>query len=301
MSVAASIELLHARLARVVSPSALREFDALLSSLHGDWTLEALLSAFSGTSRQLGRAALGADDVSLHGPLDAVPMTGFSADVAGRALLLLTVSEPALDEAVWAAYREGDTLEKLAVVRTLSLLPAATQPHFVQLALDAGRTNDARLFEALACDNPFPARHYEELEWNKLFMKAAFVRAPLERMLGLTRRENPELARMALEYVEEQESAGRAFPAAIWLGIAAFPPPGAVAKLLGYASHAVANVRLGAVRGLLRARDPRSASFLSERLAIEPDDAVRVAIEETLRALSRTTDANANAGRTVIP
>jgi hypothetical protein len=297
MSVAASIELLHTLLSRVVSASALHEFDALLANLHGDWTLEALLSAFSGTSRQLGRDALGADELTLPGPLDAVPLTGFTADVAGRALLLLTVSEPALDEAVWAAYREGDTLEKLAVIRTLPLLPAAAQPQFVQLALDAGRTNDARLFEALACDNPFAARHYEELEWNKLVMKAAFVRAPLERLLGFARRENPELARMALEYVEEQESAGRGFPAGVWLGIAAFPPPGAVAKLLGYASHAVASVRLGAVRGLLRALDPRSASFLNERLAVEPDDAVRAALEETLRALTRTTDA----GRTGIP
>jgi hypothetical protein len=288
MSAAASIRVLHTQLARVADANALGEFDALLASLRGDWTLDAFLTSFSATSRQLGRApldlALASEDECLNCPLDSVPLTGFTADVAGRALLLLTVSERALDEAAWAAYGEGDTLEKLAVVRSLSLLPATAQTRLLPLALDAGRTNEARLFEALACDNPFPARHYPELEWNKLFMKAAFVRAPLERMLGLTRRENPELARMALDYVEEQESAGRAFPASIWLGVAAFPPPGAIAKLLGYATHAVASVRLGAVRGLLRARDPRSASFLSERLAIESDDTVRAALEEALRA-----------------
>ncbi|HEX4355521.1 MAG TPA: EboA domain-containing protein [Polyangiales bacterium] len=295
MSTEACIERLHARLARVAESNALREFDRSLESLRGDFTLDGMLNAFSSAARVLGRASLNADDETLPGPDAAVPLIGWSADIAGRALLLLALArwpDAPLEEAVVAAYRDGDTLEKLAVIRSLSLLPDGAR--FVPIALDAGRTNDARLFQALACDNPFVARHYSELEWNKLFMKAAFVRAPLDRMVGLARRENPELARMALDYVEEQESAGRTFPPEIWLGIAPFPPPGAIAKMLGYATHAVADVRLGALAGLFRARDRRSESFLRERLGVEPDDAVRVAIQHVLRAL------DANAERNVV-
>ena len=285
---AAAFELLQARLECRVEPAAWQSFARTLDALRNRGALEQLLSAFSSAARLLGRAPLDAEDTFIPGPHDEVTLAGYTVDVAARCLLLLAFAKASraaqLEEGIWSAYREGDTLEKLAVVRSLPLL--SEQERFVELSLDAGRTNDARLFRAVACDTPFPARHYPELEWNKLFMKAAFVRAPLDRIVGLARRENPELARMALEFIEEQESAARAFPSGIWLGIAPFPPPGAVAKMLGYASHSVAEVRLGAVIGLLRVRQPRSESFLRERLVVESDAAVRDALGRCLAALN---------------
>ena len=166
--------------------------------------------------------------------MDPVPLAGLTADVAGRIALLMALGEvkpELLADAVEGVYREGDTREKLAVVRGLALLPE--QARFVGIALDAGRTNDTELFRGVACDNPFAARHYPELEFNKLVMKAAFVRAPVDRIVGLERRENPELARMGMEYIDEQESAGRGFVAEIWLAIAPHAPPGAVGRMLG--------------------------------------------------------------------
>jgi hypothetical protein len=280
---AAVSDALRAQLEPRVEPGAWQPFARTLQAIRKDGTLELLLPAFSGAARQLGRAPLEREDAVIAGPHDEVPLAGYTVDVAARCLLLLAFAEVAdakLEEAVWGAYREGDTLEKLAVVRCLPLLPR--QERFVDLSLDAGRTNDARLFRAVACDTPFPARHYPELEWNKLFMKAAFVRVPIERILGLAQRENAELARMALEYVEEQESASRSFPPGIWLAVAPFPPPGAVAKMLGYASHAVAETRLGAVNGLARVRQPRTESFLRERQEVESDAAVRAALQHCL-------------------
>ena len=295
--VAAAFELLQARLERRVDPAAWQTFARTLEGLRptrarersaNHAALQPLLSAFSGAARLLGRAPLDAEDETIPGPHEEVPLAGFSVDIAARCLLLLAFAEAAggaqLEDGVWSAYREGDTLEKIAVVRSLPLL--SEQAQFLELSLDAGRTNDARLFRAVACDTPFPARHYPELEWNKLFMKAAFVRAPLDRIVGLARRENPELARMALEFIEEQESAGRPFPPGIWLGIAPFPPPGAVAKMLGYASHSVAEVRLGAIAGLLRASQPRTESFLRERLTVESDASARDALARCLERLN---------------
>jgi hypothetical protein len=283
MNAAASIEQLRTQIARATTDGALHAFDQLLTGLRPSWPLPQLLAAFSATARTLGRAPLGAESVELRGADDAVSLAGFSVDAAGRALLLLMVALDApvqLEEAVLVAYDQGDTLEKLAIVRSLALLPDGQR--FVELALDSGRTNDAFLFRALACDNPYPARHYPELEWNKLYMKAAFVGVPLDRIEGLPRRENPELARMALEYIEQQESAARSFAPELWQAIAAFPPPGAVGKLLGYASHAVPEMRLAAARALTRVRQPRNASFLRERLSVESDRRVS---SELLRAL----------------
>lgn len=162
--------------------------------------------AFVSAGRRLGRGVLAAGE-PLPGSSDPVPTEGWTVDDAARVLLLLATADPALTETL---YREGDSREKRAVLRALPLL--ADGARFLELALDAGRTNESDLFAALACDNPYPARHYGERDWNKLVMKAAFVGAPLARIVGLDRRGNRELCRMALDYIDQQESAARAVP-----------------------------------------------------------------------------------------
>jgi len=289
---APSTETLTAQLRACVSSEAAAEFARELGTLRAEPDSTRLLTSFSAAARRLGKASLGADaSASVHGPVDAVPLAPFTADVAGRALLLLTLAEAkpdALEDAVWNAYREGDTSEKIAIVRSLSLLPEPER--FLDLALDAGRTNETHLFSALACDNPFPARYYPELEFNKLVMKAAFVRVPVERVQGLDRRANAELSRMVLDYVAEQEAAGRGFPAPIWLAVSVSPPPGAVAKMLSYTHHESAEMRLWAVRGLARLGPERVAPSLDERLGVEADERVKAALVEAIELLSPSDD-----------
>jgi hypothetical protein len=196
---------------------------------------------------------------------------------------LAQASPEQLPAAVQAAYEEGDSQEKLAVMRALPLLPEGER--FIEIALDVGRCNELDLFCALATHNPYPSRYYNELAWNKLYMKAVFLDVPLMHMIGVEQRNNAELSRMALEYVEQQESAGRRFPNEIWTVIAAQPPAGAIGKLLGYLSHAVADLRLGAAAGLERAAQPRTHSFLQERASVETDERVRAVLERTLQKL----------------
>lgn len=247
---------------------------------------ERALPAFVGAARRVGRRPLGPGAGVARAPDGDVSLEVFCADEAARAAVLLAVavgSPVELAAVVDTAHREGDHREKAAVVRALALLPDAGR--FVDLALDAGRTNDTDLFRALACDNPYPARFYPELEFNKLVMKAAFVGAPIDRIAGLDRRASRELARMGMEYIDEQESAQRRFPPEIWLAVAAVPPPGALGRMLGYLSHSTPEHRLGAARGLERAADPRARSFLAERLEVERDPAVRAAVTSALRSL----------------
>jgi hypothetical protein len=289
---APSADPLVALLSARVTPEVAGSFADELKALRDDARGARLLTSFTAAARRLGRAALGAEpSASLQGPDDAVPLAPFTADVAGRVLLLLTfaAANPSeLEPSVWEAYREGDTSEKIAVVRALALLP--DNQRFLSLALDAGRTNDTHLFRALACDNPFPARHYPELEFNKLVMKAAFVRVPVERVLGLARRGNAELSRMVLDYVAEQEAAGRSFPAPIWLAACASPPPGAITKMLEYVGHADAEMRLWAVRALALLRAEGLAPLLTERLLVERDDAVKSALRAELELLTSSED-----------
>ncbi|HTE55760.1 MAG TPA: EboA domain-containing protein [Kofleriaceae bacterium] len=238
--------------------------------------------AFVAAGRRLGRGPLAAGE-PLPGPDDPVATDGWSIDDAARAALLVAAAAGSpgdLVDLVDDLYRGGDSREKRGVVRALPLLPGAGR--FTGVALDAGRTNESDLFAALACANPFPARHHGELEWNKLVMKAAFIGAPLARMVGLERRANPELARMAMDFVSEQEAAGRRFPPDIWLVASAHLDATALARMIGYLNHAVAEVRGGAARGLGRAGSARARPFLIDRAAIEPDSAVRAAIARAL-------------------
>jgi hypothetical protein len=291
MPESASAELVTALIRSVVPESVALDFERQLAAIRAARAVEPLLAGFSAASRRLGIQLPDWGSRALTGPHSAVPLGPFSVDTLGRAALLLTIAEAMpdlLEQAVWAAYREGDTLEKIAVVRSLSLLP--NEARFLELALDSGRTNDTRLFRALACSNPFPAHNYPELEFNKLYMKAAFVRAPLADVLGVSERANPELSRMALDYVAEQEAAGRAFPPEILEPVGFFATGSAVAKLLGYATHASAALRHHAVLGLSHVKQERIRSFLIDRLQVEPDAAIRAALTNTLENLGASDD-----------
>ena len=281
-------ESLRELLQRAVPDTAFRAFSEQLDQLQPHFELPRFLGAFTAAARTLGREPLQADELCLQGAAGELPLTGTTSDVAGRMLLLYKLAHATpgqLPAAVRASYDEGDSREKLAVMRALPLLPQGER--FLEIALDVGRCNELELFSALALYNPYPCRHYDELAWNKLYMKAVFLDAPLAHMVGVAERSNAELARMALEYVEQQESAGRRFPNEIWQVIGALPPPGAVGKLLGYLSHAVADLRLGAAVGLEQAAQGRTLSFLQERTSIESDERVRAVLERTLGKLDK--------------
>jgi hypothetical protein len=78
------------------------------------------------------------------------------------------------------------------------------------------------IFEAIAAENPFPARHFPDLHFHQLVLKAVFLGVRLPRVLGLAARVNPELARMADDYAAERRAAGRSVPAD--LDLCACPP-----------------------------------------------------------------------------
>lgn len=261
---AAGCEWLKGSLARLQAGDA--------SRLHADYVA---------ASRRLGRAPVSAI-VFVDAEGGEFQPDALTADTAARLSLLLSAEAhtPSFDAIVDAIYRQGDSREKEAVLRALPLLGEGKQ--YLEHALDAGRTNEQPLFAAIALDNPFPARHYPELEFNKLVMKTAFVRLPIGRIWGLSQRANRELSRMAMEYIDEQEAAGRRFAPEVWLAIANCPVPGALGRMLGYAAHASVELRLGAARGLAAAGDPRTVPFIEERLQVESHPEVRRALEAAL-------------------
>jgi len=104
----------------------------------------------------------------------------------------------------------GEIGEQESLLRTLSLLPEPSR--FSEVGLAACRTNARRVFDAIACDNPFPAAYFPELGFNQMVLKAVFVEAPVGRIEGLDQRRTPELIRMARGYASERRAAGRPVP-----------------------------------------------------------------------------------------
>jgi hypothetical protein len=185
-----------------VDPAARAWLDAAVAGIRAPFDREAFTVAFTMAARRVGRAALPA---------------GWSADEAARAALLLqgAAAQPA---AAFAAlvddlYQHGDSRERQAILRTLAWLPAPER--FLELAVEACRTSVQPVFEAIACENGYPAAHFPDLNFNQMVLKALFTGVSLRRIAGLRGRITGELRRMAAGYASERRAAGRSVPADI--------------------------------------------------------------------------------------
>jgi hypothetical protein len=168
-------------------------------------------AAFSAAGRRLGRATIAADDAAGL----RIPWSPAScADECGRAALVLAAvgSLEAADHVtlVRDLIRRGEVRERQAVLRVLAALPEPAR--FVDIAVDACRTNVQSVFEAIACDNAYPALYFPETAFNQMTLKALFIGAPVARVVGLERRTTGELVRMVEAYASERRAAGRPVP-----------------------------------------------------------------------------------------
>jgi len=132
----------------------------------------------------------------------------------------LILSRPDLEEesavaALEACFLHADEGELCALYRSLAFLPGGER--FAWRSGEGCRTNMLTVFEANACDTPYPATHLDDLAWRQLVIKALFVGAPLWRVYGLDKRIDAELARMALDLADERCSAHREVQPELWL------------------------------------------------------------------------------------
>lgn len=133
-----------------------------------------------------------------------------------RITLLVGASDASdFESLVTSCYRKGDNGERIALLRALPLLPQAER--FLPIALDACRSHVVPIFEAIACDNPYPSRFFPELHFNQMAIRTLFLDIRLDRVADLARRCTPELERMARDFVSERIAAGRKVPTEIQL------------------------------------------------------------------------------------
>jgi hypothetical protein len=191
-------------------------------------TTEQLVAVYA-KARRLGRERLdlSAAEKRNVSPLQAdLQLDQWTREDAGRAALLLTRAIAKEDPAGFAAaaiecYERGDSSEQQSWLKSTALLPEAER--LLPVVIDACRTNILPLFEAVACENPYPARHFPERNFNQMVLKALFNKVALSRIAGLPQRRNPELTRMAADYASERRAAGRTVPSDIGLAMTETP------------------------------------------------------------------------------
>jgi hypothetical protein len=189
---------------------------------------ERALAALAGAGRRLGRSPVRLTDeekaLAEQAGL-APPPEGWGLDELGRGALILAAagacSAAGRGDLARNAFYRGDSGEKQALLRVLAYFPDPDS--FLDVARDACRSSVQGVFEAIACENPYPAHHFPEAAFNQMVLKAVFTGVALARVCDLDRRLNPELLRMAEGYASERRAAGRSVPADVERLVAAAP------------------------------------------------------------------------------
>ncbi len=192
----------------------------LSASLERPFSADAFAADFAAAGRKVGKEPVSptADEASTlreHGV--AVAVEKWSRDELARAILLLHAAQTVADlvPLVESCFRQGDNRERQAVLKALPLL---SQPErHLAIAVEACRTNVLPVFEAIACENPYPAAHFPDSSFHQMVLKALFLGVSLSRIEGLDRRWTAELERMALDFASERRAAGRPVPADVEL------------------------------------------------------------------------------------
>ena len=222
------LDLLHEQLrARIDADARVWLDDAIAAAARG--SKSELVRAYTDASRHLGRAAwltgplnTAASDAAAAAAAAGVSFERWTLEDVGRLVLLLSCYNGVPDAADAEAaalhcYEQGDVREQLSWLRGVALLPHPER--FLALAVDACRTSILPLFEAIACENPYPASHFPERNFNQMVLKALFNGIALDRIDGLPARRNGELSRMARDYAAERRAAGRTVPPDISLAM----------------------------------------------------------------------------------
>jgi len=219
----------------------------------------------------------------------SIPLDGWILGDVGRVALLLGAAKDQPDHGarlVDGVFRMGNEQERAAIIRGLALMP---EPESLKaIALEASRTNKVGLYRALAMSNPYPALFFDDHAFNQVVLKSAFIDLPLDSIIGLRERANPELSRMCEDYVDECLEAERSIPSDIWLAVAPYASKRGKRQLLKHLEHEDSQHRYFAAHGLIKHGRDNSVirMALVQRELVETNVDVSQALRTALKAVA---------------
>lgn len=213
---AATIDLLRGWLERRLSADALAWLDGEIARQREKFDERRLGVALGLVSRRVGRVdlALGAADVAAAQALhDRWRPDFWATDEAARvALMLATWTRDAapFTHQIEMLCASGELTEQVACLKGFAVFPVPER--LIDRARDAARSSIQPVFEALACWNPYPAKHFEAAAYNQLVVKCVFSGVQIDKIVGLDARRNDDLVRMLRDFASERHVAGRVVP-----------------------------------------------------------------------------------------
>ncbi len=145
-------------------------------------------------------------------------------------------------------FKYSDGGERASLLKGLSFLSLGEES--TSLIIDTARTNSLEIFSALVYKNPWVVMKFPIPAYNQIVLKALFLNINIIYLEGLRAARNPELGRMAADYVQERLDAGREVPESIWLAVDA---------------NVLTNEALLAWESALKMPEPKSRNQLARR------------------------------------
>lgn len=139
-------------------------------------------------------------------------LRAWAIDDAARAAWWLRACD--VGAGTWLAERRwqlGDVRQRIALLRALALVPEPTD--WLALAIRARQGAVRAVFEALACDNPYPATHFHDVHFEDMVLAALAAGLPMRRIIGLRRRLTTRLCGEAARLVAARRACGQRVPA----------------------------------------------------------------------------------------
>jgi hypothetical protein len=168
------------------------------------------------TSRKIGRVELSltADETATARQLRADWQPELWATDEAARILILGASHGGDDQAFAARVDRlctmAEVTEYIAYLKGFAIFPA---PKLLYgRAREGVRSAITPVFAAIACHNPYPFDHFDEDAWNQMVVKSVFNGVPIETIVGLQERRNPEVVQMLRDLVSERHAAGRPLP-----------------------------------------------------------------------------------------
>jgi hypothetical protein len=210
------IDLLHGALARTLRSEAMVWLDGALAAQRAGVDERPLAVAFGLAGRKVGRADLSLSDAEIaaaRGLRAGWQPQRWGVDEAARVALLLATwrgDEPAFATRIERLCASAEVGELVGCLKGFAVFPAAAR--LEPRAREGVRASMRPPFEAIACHNPYPSDYFDEAAWNQMVVKCVFVGAPIDTIVGLHARRNPELIRMLKDFAAERHAAGRPLP-----------------------------------------------------------------------------------------
>lgn len=274
-------------LTKRAAPEAVAWLQEQVVSLRANFEERRFYYAFSGVSRRFDKSPLAvveAVDDEAAAALGEVEVVGWDEFRLARVILLLVLAEQ--EEAVLRGNLEAllgsaDLREQVAIFSAFAfflpsgdgeqVIAAERTRWLVGLARDGLRTNIVDVYDAIALDNPFPARAFFDDAWNQMVLKALFISRPLYRIRGIDGRANLTLAEALSNLAHERWAAGRWVSPELWRSCAKFLTETIVADVARVAAtdepgqrEAAALIISGDKQGLLDHARDRVSSLLDD-------------------------------------